>query len=114
MSPEPRTRGRFRSFYIARSPSRAGHADPPAPWAVRSRPPPLRRFVSHSGDSRSMQKLSECGRAAPSPDADTYRSYINPVSAFAACAASWNSGVGKIPNTIVAPANATPTNTTSK
>ena len=39
--------------------------------------------------------------------------YINPLRAFAACVARWNSGDGKIPNTIVATANATATNTTS-
>jgi hypothetical protein len=39
--------------------------------------------------------------------------YIRPLSEFAACAASWNSGEGKIPNAIVATANATATNTTS-
>ena len=41
------------------------------------------------------------------------RRYIRPLSAFAACVARWNSGDGKIPNTIVAAANATATNTTS-
>ncbi len=39
--------------------------------------------------------------------------YINPLSAFAACVARSNSGDGKIPNAIVATANATATNTTS-
>ena len=75
-------------------------------WRVMHRPPAV---PPPPGDPAAARRPRRRRPAIPPPPGD----YINPLSEFAACAARSNSGDGKIPNAIVAAANATATATHS-